>query len=181
MGNGCSSEPGRTARGWLQPIARVLRYFDITYTIKYNTIMGSPAVVIDTNIIISAQRSMHGASARLVSLIGTGLFDIHVSIPLVLEYEEILARYQSSLGLNQSDILDLVDALCHLAIRHKRIQFSWRPYLRDPKDEFILDLAVKARCDYIVTFNEKDFAGAEKFGIEVCGPKAFLQTIGVIS
>ena len=48
------------------------------------------------------------------------------------------------------------------------------------KDEFILDLAVVARCDYIVTYNQKDFVGIERFGVKVIDPKTFLQKIGVI-
>jgi putative PIN family toxin of toxin-antitoxin system len=139
-----------------------------------------PDIVIDTNIIISAQRSQRGAAAKLISLIGTGLFEIHVSIPLVLEYEEVLTRYKVSLGLSQDDIIDLVDAFCALSTHHKRIYFRWRPFLPDAKDEFILDLAVVAKCDYIITYNRKDFVGVEKFGIEILDPKAFLQTIGAI-
>jgi putative PIN family toxin of toxin-antitoxin system len=136
-----------------------------------------PQIVIDTNIIIAAQRSRRGASAKLMSLIGTGRFDIHVSVPLVLEYEEVLLRQRVSLGLTQEDVTDLVDALCALA-HHHNIYFLWRPYLRDAKDELILELAVAAQCDCIVTYNKRDFVGVDKFGIRVLDPKTFLQTIG---
>lgn len=142
--------------------------------------MKIPNIVIDTNVIIAAQRSQRGASAKLVSLIGIGLFEIHLSIPLVLEYEEVLTRHRTTLGLRQKDVTALVDAFCALATRHKKIYFRWRPFLRDKKDEFILDLAVTAQCDYIVTYNIKDFVGAEKFGIRVANPKLFLQEIGQI-
>lgn len=143
--------------------------------------MKPPKIVIDTNIVISAQRSQRGASAKLISLIGTGLFEIHVSIPLVLEYEEVLTRYRTSLGLSQDDVEDLVDAFCALSIHHEKIHFRWRPFLPDQKDEFILDLAVVARSDYIITYNQKDFVGVERFGVKVSDPKTFLQAIGVIS
>lgn len=140
-----------------------------------------PKIVIDTNVVISALRSQRGASARLISLIGTGLFEMHISIPIVLEYEEVLTRYRTSLGLNQDDVEDLVDAFCTLAIHHEKIYFRWRPFLPDQKDEFILDLAVAAQSDYIITYNLKDFVGAERFGVKVSDPKTFLQAIGVIS
>ena len=143
--------------------------------------MRLPRVVIDTNIIISAQRSRRGASSKLISLIGTGLFEIHVSIPLILEYEAILSRHRTSLGLSQDDVVDLIDAFCALSIHHQQIHFRWRPFLPDENDEFILDLAVAAQCDYIITYNQKDFVGVEKFSIEVLDAKTFLQTIGVIS
>jgi predicted nucleic acid-binding protein len=54
--------------------------------------MKTPQVVIDTNVLIAAQRSQRGASSKLMSLVGTGRFDIHISVPLVLEYEEVLLR-----------------------------------------------------------------------------------------
>jgi putative PIN family toxin of toxin-antitoxin system len=135
-----------------------------------------PQVVLDTNVIIAAQRSNRGASAKLMSLIGTDLFEIHLSVPLVLEYEEVLLRQRVSLGLTPEDVTDLVDALCALA--HHKIYFLWRPYLRDAKDELILDLAVGAQCEYIITYNQKDFVGTERFGIEVLDPKTFLEKIG---
>jgi predicted nucleic acid-binding protein len=58
------------------------------------------------------------------------------------------------------------------------IFFHWRPHLRDPEDEFILELAVAGGCRYIVTFNARDFAGAEQFGIQVISPGTFLRLIG---
>jgi putative PIN family toxin of toxin-antitoxin system len=138
-----------------------------------------PQLVLDTNVIIAAQRSNRGASAKLMSLIGTGRFEIHLSVPLALEYEEVLLRQRVSLGLTPEDVTDLVDALCALAHHHK-IYFLWRPYLRDAKDELILELAVAAQCDYIITHNQKDFVGTERFGIEALDPKTFLQEIGEI-
>ncbi len=72
-----------------------------------------------------------------------------------------------------------MDALCALAKPH-RIYFLWRPFLHDAGDEHILELAVAAKCDYIITYNRRDFAGTEPFGIGVIDPKAFLQAIKVI-
>ena len=72
---------------------------------------------------------------------------------------------------------DVVDALCALA-KHHKIYFLWRPYLRDRKDEMVLELAVAARCDDIITYNQRDFSGTEKFGIHVLDPRTFLKEIG---
>jgi len=138
-----------------------------------------PQIVIDTNIIIAAQRSRRGASAKLMSLVGAGLFEVHVSVPLALEYEEVLLRQRIALGLSTEDVTNLVDALCTLAHHHK-IYFLWRPGLRDKKDDLILEVAVAAGCGWIITYNQRDFAGAEKFGIRVVEPKGFLQEIGVL-
>ncbi len=95
----------------------------------------------------------------------------------MLEYEEVLLRYREELGLTQDDVADVVDALCALG-KHHKIYFLWSPYLRDRNDEMVLELAVTARCDYIITYNQQDFSGAEKFGIRVIGPRPFLQEIG---
>lgn len=110
-------------------------------------------------------------------MIGTGRFDIHVSVPLVLEYEAVLLRQRRELELTQEDVADLIDAFCALAECHE-IYFLWRPYLRDRNDEMVLELAVTARCDYLITYNQRDFAGAETFGLHVIDPRTFLQRIG---
>ena len=139
--------------------------------------METPSIVIDTNVIISAQRSRRGASAKLMSLIGAGRFEIHLSVALALEYEDVLLRQSNTLRLTQEDVTDLVDALCALSQHHK-IYFRWRPQISDAGDESVLELAIAARCSHIVTYNQKDFAGAEKFGLKVVTPKEFLQEIG---
>ena len=134
-------------------------------------------IVIDTNVLVTAQRSKRGASAKLLSLVGTGRFDIHVSVPLVLEYEAMLLRQRVELGLTYDDVNDVIDALCALA-KHQNVYFLWRPYLRDRNDEMVLELAVAAQCDCIVTYNQADFSGADKFGIRVINSRTFLQEIG---
>jgi len=150
---------------------------DIVFNIVYNITMKTSDIVLDTNVIISAQRSKRGASAKLMSLIGTGRFEIHLSVPLALEYEDVLRRQGNVLKLTREDVTDLIDALCALSHHHK-IHFLWRPQLRDAGDELVLELAVAAKCSYIVTYNRKDFAGAEKFGLKIVTAQEFLQEIG---
>jgi predicted nucleic acid-binding protein len=101
-------------------------------------------------------------------------------VPLVLEYEDVLLRHRTRLGLTHTDIEDLIDAICALTMPHE-IHFLWRPHLHDAKDEHVLELAVKARCNSIITFNRKDFAGSDKFGITVLDPGQFLRNLGEIS
>ena len=45
----------------------------------------------------------------------------------------------------------------------------------------VLELAVEANCDFIITFNKKDFVGSEQFGISTLTPQEFLRKIGVVS
>lgn len=142
--------------------------------------MSVPRVVIDTNIIVSALRSQRGASALLLSMLGRGLFEVDISVPLALEYEDVLLRKRDELGLSANDVVELVDSLCAVARRHDRIYFKWWPMLPDERDEHILDLAVKAQCDAIITYNVRDFSGLERFGIRAIDPQTFLREIGVI-
>lgn len=107
-------------------------------------------------------------------------FDIHISVPLVLEYESILLREISKLTVNETEIRDLIDYYCSVAIHHQ-IFFLWRPYLPDPKDDMVLELAVTAQCDSIVTYNTRDFRGIDKFGLTTINPADFLKIIGVLS
>lgn len=79
--------------------------------------------------------------------------------------------------LNREEAAAVVDYLC-LAGEHRRINFLWRPLLRDPGDEMVLELAVASEADYIVTHNSRDFAGVEEqFGMGVTSPAAFLQQL----
>lgn len=141
--------------------------------------MSVPHIVIDTNVIIAALRSKKGASFRLLSLVGTKRFVIHDSVALVLEYEDVIQRYRTELGLSQDDVALFIDSLCSMA-RHHKIYFLWRPSLPDANDELILELAVSAKCEFIVTHNVKDFKGTDKFGIKALTPKEFLQMIGEV-
>ena len=118
--------------------------------------MSLPQILLDTNVLIAAQRSRRGASSKLISLIGTGRFDVHISVALVLEYEAVLMRYRAEAGWTQEDVADFVDSICALAEAHE-IYYQWRPYLHDPGDEFVLDLAVAAGCTYLITFNQRHF------------------------
>ncbi len=127
-------------------------------------------IVLDTNIIITALRSRKGTSYALLRQIHRPEIEIAVSVPLVLEYEKVALAHQDHLIFSREDMLAYIDYLCSIAIRQK-IHYLWRPYLRDPGDDMILELAVAAHCDYIITFNKKDFAGSERFGIFAITPK----------
>ena len=136
----------------------------------------APPVVLDTNVLYAGLRSNRGASFRLLELLDSGLFEPCVSVPLVFEYESVLKRAARELGLTHSDVDDVVDFICRVA-RPQPIFFLWRPLLRDPKDDMVLEVAVEGRCDYIVTHNVRDFAGAEQFGLQIVLPGEFLKLV----
>ena len=136
-------------------------------------------IVLDTNVLIAGLRSRRGASFRLLRLLGKGAFQTVLSVPLALEYESVCKRQSRSIGLTYSDIDDILDYLCKVSVP-RQIFYLWRPLLRDPGDDMVLELAVEAEADFIVTHNLRDFAGAEQFRLRVVTPHAFLRHIGEV-
>jgi predicted nucleic acid-binding protein len=134
-------------------------------------------VVLDTNVLVAGVRSRQGASFQVLSRVGTGAFDIAVSVPLVLEYEDALLRHAADSGLSPTDVRDLIDYLCSVA-RPQDIFFLWRPLLRDPADDMVAEVAVAAGCEAIVTHNRRDFVGVERFNVHVLSPAEFLKKMG---
>lgn len=132
-------------------------------------------VVLDTNVLYSAVRSRRGASFALLQQVGTGTFQPVISVALCLEYEDVLLRKPTALPT--AALQDLLDYLVSVSL-HQRIHFLWRPALRDPKDDLVLELAANAGCAYIVTFNLRDFRGSERFGVTAITPPNFLALLG---
>jgi len=140
--------------------------------------MPGPRVVVDTNVVVAGLRSRRGAAFRLLSEVGKDRFEIALSVPLVLEYEDALLRPQVG-RLGQAGVDAVLDYFCSVA-HLQQIFFLWRPLLPDPKDDMVLELAVAARCLSIITYNVRDFVGAEKFGISAVEPGPFLSGVGVL-
>ena len=139
-----------------------------------------PRVVLDTNVLVSALRSRKGASSKVVNLIGKKLLQLSVSVPLVLEYESTAKRIGKLVGLRYSDIDDILDYICKVA-EHRDIYYLWRPLLKDPKDDMVLEVAVESESDFIVTHKIRDFAQIEQFGLEAITPRQLLEKIGELS
>lgn len=130
-------------------------------------------MVLDTHVLVSALKSRLGVSFRLLSLVGQSRFALQVSAPLVAEYEAVLKRGQLALSDEQVD--DIVDFVCAHSEHHK-IFYLWRPVLKDPDDDCLLELAVKAQAT-IVTWNLADFKKASQFGVSVISPRDFLRQL----
>ena len=141
--------------------------------------MGLVDIVLDTNVFISSLRSKRGASFKLLSFIDSGHFRLNISVPLFLEYEAVAKRECHNLSLESSEIDDILNYIATVS-RKREIFFLWRPYLKDVKDDLVLEVAVESGSQHIVTYNKNDFKGIEKFGIEAITPKSFLKKMGVI-
>lgn len=137
-------------------------------------------IAIDTNVLVSALRSRRGASYRLLKLIDSPKIEVHISVPLFLEYEDAAKRLVRRGGLGSTDVDAILDYVAHIS-KHQQIFFLWRPALKDPKDDMVLELAVAAGCNAIVTYNKKDFVGVERFGIRLLDPRQLLAEIGELS
>lgn len=86
-------------------------------------------------------------------------------------------RQPEEFHLGPEKINDLLDQICNVGNKYN-IYFLWRPYLRDPKDDHILELALASRSQYIVTYNKKDFTGLDKFDIKLVNAKEMLEELG---
>ena len=141
---------------------------------------GTPyQIVIDTDVILAGLRSNKGASYQLLTILNDRRFQINVSATLVFEYEEILKREQQQISLNNEDIDNIINGICHLA-NHHEIFYMWRPLAKDEDDDFLIDLALKCQASFIISYNQRDLNPVEKFGISVVTPKQFLQILGEI-
>jgi putative PIN family toxin of toxin-antitoxin system len=129
--------------------------------------------VLDTSVLIAALRSRRGASFELLRLVGDARWRLHISTALLLEYEAVARREAQHFWLHPGRIEDVLDFLAANGREHA-ISFRWRPFLNDPNDDFILELAVAAQARYIVTHNLKNFAGVAEFGIEAVAPAQML-------
>ena len=132
-------------------------------------------VVLDTNVLVAAVRSRRGASNAVLVHAFRDRFDWPVSVPLFLEYEQALTRAELLLatGIRMADMSMFLSDVARI-VEPVELHFLWRPQLRDPGDEMVLETAVNGRADVLVTHNGRDFAGADSFGVTVLAPAKFL-------
>lgn len=133
-------------------------------------------VVLDTNVLVAAIRSSRGASYRVLQLVGDARWEMNLSPGLLFEYEEIARPLVKEFWPQPERLDDLMDYWVAIANRPK-ISYVWRPILRDADDDMVLELAIAARADYIVTHNVRDFVGAERFGVGILTPAEFLRKL----
>ncbi len=139
--------------------------------------MDTIRIILDTNVVYAGLYSADGASYQVLRAIEQGHVRIVLSTTLLFEYEEILTRKHTELGLTDQQIDMILDTLCHVS-DHQNIYYLWRPCLSDPKDDHVLEVAVASQTTRIVTHNLKDFKGIEKtFGIRAMPPKALLEEL----
>lgn len=135
-------------------------------------------IVIDTNVLISALKSKKGASYKLLMLLPDNLFIPNISVPLFVEYESVAKRTDLLSNLETEEINSILNYILSKS-KIQKIFYLWRPLLKDPKDDLVLEVAVVSQSKYIVTFNTKDFKGCEKLGIKALTPQEFMKIAGI--
>jgi putative PIN family toxin of toxin-antitoxin system len=136
-------------------------------------------LVLDTDAVVAAMRSPTGASAAIVRAVRQRRVTLLLSVPLAMEYEAVCRRpeHRMEAGLSEREVeifLDAIIALAEPVLTH----FLWRPQLRDPNDEMVLEAAVNGRAEALVTFNVRDYGtAASQFGVEVLLPREAIARI----
>ena len=137
-------------------------------------------LVLDTDVIVAAMRSPKGASAAILTAVRRDrVIQLLMTIPLALEYEATCSRAEHRLaaGLSERGVNVFLDAIMAMA-EPVKTHFLWRPQLRDPGDEMVLEAAVNGRADALVTFNLRHFeVAAAAFGLEVLLPREVIRRI----
>ena len=136
-------------------------------------------IVLDTDAIVAAMRSPTGASAAIIRKARQGKVVLLLSVPLAMEYEAVCVRpeHQLAAGLSEQEVRIFVDVVIAIA-EPVKIHYLWRPQLRDPSDEMVLETAVNGRANLLITFNVRDYGTAPaRFGIEVMTPREAVERI----
>src|SRR5947208_16478946 len=136
-------------------------------------------VVMDTDAVVAAMRSPEGASAAILRAVRRDQATLLLTVPLALEYEAVCHRtgHRLAAGLSERQVGIFVDAVIAMA-QPVETHFLWRPQLRDPNDEMVLEAAVNGRADVLVTFNLRDFGTApSRFGVAVLLPREVITKL----
>lgn len=133
--------------------------------------------VLDTSVLVAAMRSRSGASQQLLRRLPSPQAKPALSLALYVEWQAVLTRPEHMPpGMTQAHMhafLRYLASLCHL----QDIHYLWRPFLRDPNDDMVLECAFASGSRYIVTHNVRDFQRASELGIQALGPGPFLQLL----
>jgi predicted nucleic acid-binding protein len=101
-----------------------------------------------------------------------GRLELLASVPLMIEYEAVLTRpaHLEAIGLGIREVNEILDAVARVCTPVP-LRFLWRPRLKDPADEMVLETAVNGGADWLVTFDVRHLAEAARdFGIRVMRP-----------
>jgi putative PIN family toxin of toxin-antitoxin system len=135
-------------------------------------------IVLDTSVLVAAMRSRRGASFQLLSSLPSPLFQPALTVALYTEWQAVLTRAEHlPPGAQPEDALAFLRYLASMS-HLQDVHFLWRPFLRDPDDDMVLECAVASRSPFIVTHNIRDFQRTESLGVRAVTPREFLVHLG---
>jgi putative PIN family toxin of toxin-antitoxin system len=135
--------------------------------------------VLDTDVVVAGIRSPTGASAELLRMARHGKFRPVVSVPLVLEYEAVATRpeHLQASGLTRDEVQAVLDVLVGVS-EWTRVYYLYRPITRDPADEMVIEAALNAGAQALITFNKRDFRDAPaRFNLECWLPREAVEKL----
>jgi putative PIN family toxin of toxin-antitoxin system len=113
-------------------------------------------VVLDTNVIVSALLVPVGTQASVLLLAFRGFIALHVSAPVLAEYEEVLRRPRFKLQLHRIEtVLRDIREVARLVHPTRVLAISTHE-----SDNRFLECADAAEADYLVTGNTRHFPQA---------------------
>ena len=134
-------------------------------------------IVLDTSVLVAAARSRQGASFALVGSLPHPRYEFALSVALYTEWQAVLTRPEHlPPGLQPQDALAYLRYLVSIA-HLQDVHYLWRPFLRDPDDDMVLECAVASGSRYLVTHNVRDFARITSLGISPVTPAEFLDML----
>ena len=135
-------------------------------------------IIMDANVLVAALRSRTGWSRKMLTQVLRLELTAGVSVPLFIEYEAVLQRQEqrAAFGLEADEVDAFLAGLANV-LKPIDISFLWRPQLKDPADEMVLEAAVNGQCTHLVTWNLRDFAqAAPRFNLKLVIPFEYDQS-----
>ncbi|OJX31320.1 MAG: hypothetical protein BGO74_00160 [Burkholderiales bacterium 68-12] len=134
-------------------------------------------IVLDIPVLVAASRSRNGASFQIVAMLPSTQFEIVLTIAVYTEWRAVLTRPEHlPPGATAGMALGFVRYLASV-VRWQDVPFLWRPFLRDPDDDMVLECAVASDCEFIVTHNARDFRRIEELNVRAVTPADFLNRL----
>jgi uncharacterized protein len=131
-------------------------------------------VVFDTNVVVSAALYEKSLPALLLSLGLEGKIRFFVSPALLNEYVTVLKRPRFKLGEKEiTELMGKINRKASIVTPTKRLKIV----KGDEPDNRILECAVKAKADFIVTGNKRHFPFEEFKGSKIVTPREFINSI----
>lgn len=137
-------------------------------------------VVLDTNVIISALLSAEGPPAQIIDLWEAGVFDVAISTPLLdelkraLDYPQV-KKYQK---MTPDEINTLLRRWSTISI-YVEPEVALEVVEDDSDDNRVLECAVAAKANYIISGDKHLLDLGEYRGIEILPPAGFIVLLSL--